>query len=241
MHIDQKHVQTKYNNIDEIWSKDDSWHFYTFKKISNFIKIVFESFHIRKDFILLNAGSAGNEYNINCNKHIHIDLAEQKINTKDHFLVASIENIPLEEDSVDCILCVGSVLNYTDAFQSIKEFRRTLKNKGYLIIEFENSYSFEYLFTRNFRKKADIITTFYKNEEEKIWIYSYKFIEDILALNNFRILKKSNFHFISSLIYRISKNESFSSKFTFLDSLCKYIPILKNYSSNTILFCQKAS
>lgn len=162
MNIDQKYIQVKYNNIEEIWSKDDSWHFYTFKKISNFIKTVFESFNIRENFVLLNAGSAGNDYNIKCNKHIHIDLAEQKVNTKEHFLVASIENIPLEKNSVDCILCVGSVLNYTDAIQSIKEFQRTLKDTGYLIIEFENSYSFEYLFTKNFKKKADIVTTFYK-------------------------------------------------------------------------------
>ena len=81
--------------------------------------------------------------------------------------------------------------------------------------------------------------TSYKNKEEKVWIYSHKFIKELLELNNFKIIKSKNFHILSPLIYRFYKNEKVASKFSIFDSFLSYIPFLKNYSSNIILLCQK--
>lgn len=237
--IDLKKIQENYNTIEEIWTEEDSWHFYTFKKIQRFIKNEIMKLNIGYNFSLLNAGSAGNDYEIDCKKHIHVDLIEKNIIDKQHYIIGSIENLPLGDSEIDFILCVGSVINYTDALRTIQEFSRVLNNDGYLILEFENSYSMEYFLTNSFKKTANIVNTFYKNKEEKIWIYSHKFIKDSLESNNLKIIKSENFHMLSPLIYRLCKNEKIASKFVIFDNFLANIPFLKNYSSNIILLCQK--
>lgn len=237
--IDYKDIENKYNNIENIWTEDDPWHFYTFKKIQEFIKIEFDKLNLGHNFSLLNAGSAGNTYEINCKRHIHVDLVEKNIIDKPHYIIGSIENLPLENNEIDFILCVGSVINYTDALSSIREFSRILNNKGHLVLEFENSYSLEYFSTHNFKKTANIVSTFYKGKEEKVWIYSHKFIKKSLEMNGFKIIKSKNFHILSPLIYRLCKNAKIASKFTTFDNVLSRIPFLKYYSSNVILLCQK--
>ena len=237
--IDNKSISTFYDNLDSIWSENDNWHFYTFKEIKKFIKENIYINNIDNNIKLLNAGSGGNEYNIKCNKHIHIDLSKKNISNKENYIIGSIEDIPLANKTMDFILCVGSVINYTDALRSIQEFNRIMKPNAFLILEFESSQSFEYIFTKAFKKNAKMITTFYKNKEEKIWVFSNSYMYNILKQNNFRIIKKHNFHIVSSLIYRLTKNDNFASLFAKWDKLFNKIPFIKNYSSNTILICQK--
>lgn len=237
--IDYKEVKNKYNNIENIWTEDDPWHFYTFRNIQRFIKKEFRKLNLGYNFSLLNAGSAGNDYEIDCKRHIHVDLIEKNIVDKPHYIVGSIENLPLKNNEIDFILCVGSVINYADALSSIREFSRILNNKGYIILEFENSYSLEYLSSQNFKKTATIVSTFYKGEEEKVWIYSHKFIKKSLEKNGFKIIKSKNLHILSPLIYKLCKNEKIASKFTIFDSVLLRVPFLKHYSSNVILLCQK--
>lgn len=54
-------------------------------------------------------------------------------------------DLPFAENSIDNILCVGSVLNYCDAIAAISEFNRVLKYNGHLILEYESSWGFEYI------------------------------------------------------------------------------------------------
>ncbi|WP_417325348.1 methyltransferase domain-containing protein [Halarcobacter sp.] len=237
--IDQHEIEKNYNKIDDIWTEDDPWHYYTLKKIQNFIKKETKKINFNYNFRVLNAGSAGNEYGIKCKEHIHVDIIEKDIINKPYYIVGSIEKLPLKKNEINFILCVGSVINYTDAMLSIREFNRLTEKNGYLILEFENSYSYEYFLTDSFKKTANIVTTFYKGEEEKVWVYSHKYIKKLLESNNFKILKSNNFHILSPLIYKITKNDKFASKFSFFDKVLAKIPIIKNYSSNVILLCQK--
>lgn len=94
--IDYNEIQKNYNNIDEIWTEEDSWHFYTFIKIKKFIKNEIKKLNLGSNFTLLNAGSAGNDYEINCEKHIHVDLIEKNIIDKPHYIIGSIEKLPLK-------------------------------------------------------------------------------------------------------------------------------------------------
>lgn len=237
--IDQNEIEKNYNKIDDIWTEDDPWHYYTLKKIQNFIKKETKKINFNYNFRVLNAGSAGNEYGIKCKEHIHVDIIEKDIINKPYYLISSIENIPLNNNSIDFILCVGSVINYADAMQSIEEFARITKKNSYLILEFENSYSCEYLFSNSFKQNSSIITTFYKGEKEKIWIYSHKYIKRLLFKNGFKIVSLKNFHILSPLIYKITKNDKFASKFSIFDKILSRVPLIRNYSSNIILICQK--
>ncbi len=93
---------------------------------------------------VLNARSGGNSYNLKCKQH-HVDIADKKISHLELFTVSSIENLPFNDDCFDGIICVGSVINYCDAMQTISEFSRVLKRNDILIIEFENSYGYEFI------------------------------------------------------------------------------------------------
>lgn len=234
-------ISKKYNDIQEIWSKNDIWHYITRNKIDLLIEKY--KYIIRYNFCwsIVNIGSGGNPYSFPENNMLHIDIAADKIKSKKYFLCARIEELSkcVGNSSYDICLCVGSVLNYSnDVFLSIQNIASVLKNNSYLILEFESSCSFEYLFTKNYNKKAVIVKTFYNNKEEKLWVYSEKYIIDILNKFGFNILKINRFHIISSLLYRITKNSYISSKFSIFDFVFSFIPFFSKRSSNIMVLAR---
>lgn len=81
--------------------------------------------------VILNAGCGKTTYITPANI-IYMDIIKDYVEKLPNHIVGSIENIPLEDSSVDCIICVGSVINYTDIQKSISEFSRVLKENGIL-------------------------------------------------------------------------------------------------------------
>ncbi len=237
--IDLNEIAQKYNSISEIWSKKDNWHRNTHFEIARFIKKMCKKRQLYLSSSILNAGSGGNSYGLPEEKMIHIDIAKRNIQNKLHFIVASIEDIPLPNRSCDLVLCVGSVINYCDPIKVINEFARLLNRDSYVILEFENSASWEFLGTKNFNRTAAIITTFYNGREEKLWVYSSSYIKKLLRINDFSIVKCQRFHLLSSLIYRFTRNEYFSSHFKVLDRIVNCMPLAGRISSNMIILAQK--
>lgn len=237
--LDSKEIANKYNRIQEIWDRNDSWHWKTYQFITKFIAI-HTALWYEKKYNILNAGSAGNAYGLPEDYMIHIDIAKEKIKNSPNSIVGSIENIPIPSKTFDAILCVGSVINYCDPIASIQEFSRLLKTEGKLILEFENSNTLELFGTKNYNKNAILINTFYKGKET-IWLYSERFILEVLKENNFIILAKQHFHILSPLIYRLTKNINIAAQFIRLDNFFKKIPFFKNVSSNMILLAEKKS
>ncbi len=94
-------------------------------------------------------------------------------------MIGSIEKIPLADNVFDFIICVGSVLNYCDPMKVMEEFRRVLKNTGYLILEFESSRTFELILKHDYNKSAVFVETFYKGGTEKIWYFSEDYIKQL--------------------------------------------------------------
>lgn len=238
--IDLKKVAEKYNEIDEIWNPKDIWHQKTRQTISDFINISLpeklENFPVK----ILNAGSGGNNYGLNDDNILHVDIADKKICSKPHFLVSNIENIALPDKSFDVSICVGSAINYCDAMKVINEISRLLKSGGKLILEFENSLSWEFILSKGFNKRATIIKTFYNcTTDEKIWVYSEEYIYELLKLNNFKMQKIKRFHQLSPLLYRLTRNQKISSFAFLFDNIAKYIPIIRKFSSNVIILAIK--
>jgi len=232
-------VAEKYNSIQNIWDENDKWHLKTKAMIAQFIK---NSLKIIGDYgskKILNAGSAGYSYGLEEKNIVHIDIAQKKIQHIQNSLVASIEEIPLPDASFELIICVGSVLNYCDPIKVMDEFRRVLKPSGHLILEFENSYTFELIGKQGFNRKAAFVETFYNGYKEKLWFFSESFIKDLANLHLFRILSKDKCHILSPLIYRLFKNETVASKFTSFDKICSHLPVLNNFSSNVIYLMRK--
>ena len=105
--INQERIKEFYNSVANVWGDHDPWHDYSKKIISAYIA--------KKTFfcnsIVLNAGSAGNTYDIDCKIMYHVDIASDKIKNIENAYVASIEKLPFNDKSFDNIVCVGSVLN----------------------------------------------------------------------------------------------------------------------------------
>jgi len=83
--------------------------------------------------ILLDAGSGKNcRYNsyLNFNKKISIDFDDKK----NPDIVANLENIPLNNESVDSILCTQVLNDLENPPQALEEFFRILKPGGYLVM-----------------------------------------------------------------------------------------------------------
>ena len=69
--------------------------------------------------------------------------------------------MPIADESVDIVVCVGSVIKYCDAAAAISEFGRVLRPNGHLFVEFESSLSAELALQRSFGDSAGIFETFY--------------------------------------------------------------------------------
>jgi ubiquinone/menaquinone biosynthesis C-methylase UbiE len=231
--ISPEFVAEKYNKLEIIWNENDKWHLHTKSMIDAFIIQSLKNYKI-DDWKILNAGSAGYSYGLDEKNILHVDIAAKRINKLANSLVADIQNIPLSDSQFDLIICVGSVINYCDPILVIKEFSRLLKRSGMLILEFENSHTLELWGKNTFNKKAVIIESFYNGNPEKIWFFSEKYIIELASLYNLSLVNYSRCHLLSPLIYRIFKSEKLAAKFATLDSFCDKIPLLSEFSSNTI-------
>ena len=213
----------------------DMCHYYSYQTIDFFIRKYVLKLNISKDISVINLGSGGNPYCFNEDNMLHVDISEIRVKSKPHFLISTVEHVNEPDASFEVGLCVGSVINYADALLTIKELSRIVKKGGLLFLEFENSNSFEFAGTQTFHKKASIVTTFYQEREEKIWVYSEKYICNLLKIYNFRIIQKQRFHILTPLIYRFTKDPQKAVKFYWVDKLFHWLP----FSSNIILVAQK--
>ncbi len=237
--IDPKYIADKYNSMNLVWNPADKWHLVTHKMIADFIHNSLFQIGISDYKCILNAGSAGNNYNINGQKLFHIDLAAKKLINISNSIVGNIEQIPFKDKTFDLIICVGSVLNYCDPLFVFSEFSRVIKISGYIILEFENSLTFELLGKTGFNKGVTLVETFYYGSKETIWYFSETYIKNLIELYKFEILRTDKCHIISPLIYRIIKNEKLASIFATLDPFLIHFPIINRFSSNSVLLLQK--
>ncbi len=231
-------VKKLYNNMEQIWPQNDLWYNYTYKKINGFLKKWSSKLNFTERTKIINAGSGGNTYGV-LGDHTHVDISERHLLGIENAIVASVEEMPLESNLFDSCICVGSVINYCDLNMAIAEINRVMKKGGILFLDFDQSKSFEFVGTSHYNSNIDIIKTFNSGYEDKIWIYSEKYVRAILNNHNFKIIKKKYYHTISTLVYKITKKESFAAKFTFLDNFVRFIPGLRKISCNIILFAQK--
>lgn len=233
--IEVKKVIENYANIDNIWSDNDKWHFYTYKKINAFINRHVRALNLLDKNRVINLGSGGNSYCFDDETVLHVDILDKNIKNKKHFLVSNIEHMNVPSDFYDIGICVGSVINYTDAMTSIKEIARIIKTDGLLFLEFENSRSFEFLGSNTYNKKASVVTTFYQNRKEMLWVYSEAYIMALLKMYGFRIINKHRFHIFTPLLYRIAKDSDIAMKVYWMDKIFHFLPL----SSNVLVLAKK--
>lgn len=231
--ISPDEVKKFYDTHEQMW-EINNWYKYTHNLIIKYLG----NQNIKDFWEVLNAGSGGNSYGITSNM-THLDISPNKLRGIPNSLVGNLNNIKLAQDSFDCIICVGSVINYCHSYKVIENFSSWLVDNGELILEFENSNSFEYLLKKGFGKSISSVSTQYMEDNHKIYIYSLEYIKSLLEVNNFKIIEIEGFHIISSLLLRIGFSENFASYFTFLDIPVKRINFFKRHAGNIIIKCKK--
>lgn len=233
--MDNESPKDIYSSMSSVWPDDDRWYNYTHKYIIGFISKNLSP-KLTRESLFLNAGSGGSEYDLQGICH-HVDIAENLINKFERFTVASIERMPLEDNSFDAAICVGSVLNYCDPVSSLKEFSRVIKCGGHLILEYERSNTGELWFTSEYGKTTTKQQYNYMEHTHTLWLYSEKMIARILKECGFEIIRQERFHCISALVNRITHQEEYSGQYARYDAWIK--PLSYLMAHNVILLCKK--
>lgn len=230
-----EYTRKLYNDCQMSWPQESKWHTYTHNHITQVVSAYLKD-RVSPQAFILNAGSGETTYNIK-GKIYDCDIAERKLFRSENPIIASIENLPCEDDFFDYIICVGSVINYCDAFAAIGEMSRVLKPQGQLILEFERSESGEFLFTREYGRSVLQHTYQYNGQEHRLWLYAERYIKDILDCNHLQLMHRERFHTVSGVLSRFFDDEkiAFFSKF---DSVIPRI-VSQYWAHNTIMICQK--
>jgi SAM-dependent methyltransferase len=236
--LDPSSIRARYSD-PTAFAQIDPWHIFTANAIQREIARVWDLMEVRPDCVILNAGAGGNNLDLLPRNTINLDLSERRIKGSSHPVVGTVEAIPIKNESIDIVVCVGSVINYCDAASTIAEFQRVLKKGGTLILEFESSKSAEFITTKVFARSAAIVETFYCNQPEAVWVYSPSYISNLLHAAELRSRHQFLIHILSPLALLILRNVRAATFIARLDRLAKPVSFLGQFASNHLVFYQK--
>lgn len=234
--MEKEETKEIYSTLEKVWPDHNRWYDHTRQTIIRFTENNLAPL-LNDESLYLNAGSGGSKYNLP-GKCYHVDIAENLIKALPNHYVASIEKLPFPNNTFDASICVGSVINYCSAIESLFELIRTLKYGGYLILEFERSNTAELWLTKEYGKQVTIQEYEYLNHIHTLWLYAEQYIIEILHKNHMCIDQYKRFHNLSALSNRITHKEEMSGKFGKYDVL--FAPISKFMAHNVIILCHKS-
>jgi SAM-dependent methyltransferase len=231
-------VRSRYN--DPLWFGEiDKWHLYSNTEIRRELARYWDSLPAESCRVILNAGAGGHDLGLDTATAINLDISENRIASLPRPLLASIEALPLSNRTIDIIVCVGCVVNYCDAATVIVEFERVLRPGGYLLLEFESSYSAELMTQSAFGQSAAVIETFYANHQEVVWAYSPKYIKNLLKAAKFDLLRSVPIHVLSTWGLLVLRSSRIATAIARLDRMARKIPFLTRWASSHLIFCEK--
>ena len=229
-------IRAKYND-PTAFGPVDEWHQYTANEISRLISECWKKLDIRGK--VLNAGSGSRDLGIGTERVINLDLAEWRVAHLREPVVANVEALPLASETLSAVICVGSVINYCDAASAIAEFGRVWRAGGYLLSEFESSYSGEYRRNKHFGMPVGVFETFYCGRNEVVWGYRVEYIQNLLKEANVIPIDILPIHILSPWILLWTSNLRISTVFGHGDPAARRIPGLARWASNFLMICRK--
>ena len=231
--VDTEKVKMMYNKMTDMWPTNDTWYTYTHQRIVRYINRFIKKNNINLSAKIINIGSAGNEYDFP-GIHYHVDIAEERIKNCPLHFVANAEHLPFSDNSFDFGICVGSVINYCDPLPVIAEISRVLKTGGKLILDFDQSRSYEFIGVC-YNHNSHVINTFNSGEEDRIWVFSEQLITSYCKKHGLKISNIEYYHLLTPLVYRLCKDENKAACYVWADKILSKIPFIRKISCNIIL------
>lgn len=236
--LDPSTIRARYSD-PTTYAQIDPWHIFTANAIQCEIARVWSLMGVPTGFVILNAGAGGNNLDLLPDNTINLDLSERRIEGSTYPVVGTVEAIPFKNESIDIVVCVGSVINYCDAAVTIAEFGRVLRRSGTLILEFESSKSAEFIAHKVFGRSAAIVDTFYCNQPEAVWVYSPSYISNLLHAAGFRSRHQFFIHILSPWALFMLRSVRAAAIIARLDRLVRPASFLNQFASNHLVFYQK--
>lgn len=238
--IELETVIERYRSISR-YSLTDEWHEYTASRIRHELSRRWSRLRTQPGHAILNAGAGNSDLGVCPPWTLNLDISEAGVALLPNPIVATIEQIPLPNESVDTIVCVGSVLDYCDAAAAISEFSRILKSGGNLILEFESSRAADLFSQKAFGRSAAIAETFYGNEPEVLWVYNPRYIRSLLSAAQLEIMETIPIHIGSPWALLMTKSIRGAAVIARLDRVLRFVPVLAHWASNQMMICRKMS
>lgn len=238
---DPAEVRLRYVDASRpVWEEHDAWHVYARDAIADFVRRSLVRCGASSGERVLNAGSGGIEYGRSDLKHIHVDIAETRIQHLPDSIVASVESIPLPDESFRICICTGSVINYCDAATALRELARLLQPGGWLILEFENSFNPEYLLSGAFGRRAALVETFFNGRIESQWVYSIAHVKSLALAAGLKTVHEECYHALSALAFAVLRNSQLAARAAVADPWLRRFAAARQFASNLLFILQKA-
>ena len=231
--LDYDTIRDFYNSHTNCWS-DDLFSRMTTEFIDKYVSKIVRK--LDRDDILLNAGSGGKCYKTNA-KQIHLDLAKNTLQQIENAVVGNIIDMPFNKETFDCIVCVGTVINYCEADKAIQEMSRVSKKGSVLVLEYERSGSG--LINKDIRDTdSTVFFHTYFDEPHRNLLYSDSYIQRLLFDNGYAIKNTKKFNTAIPWMEMFT-TEEVAPRMTFFEPLLRILPFANKYSHNAILVCEK--
>jgi SAM-dependent methyltransferase len=197
----RRSASTLYADGQEIWHEGDEWNRHKRKSIEEFILRTIDSGTTARR--VLDVGCGSSKYEWMQHDRVSADRFYQQVDRKTRAIVCDLERLPFKDGSFDLTFCIGSVLNYTSAIESIAELSRVTARCGRLYLHFETSSSCEHLGRASWNAPVHLNETINASRPDTIWVYSPSFIFRSLENMNFRVIQQMRFHILSAVLLRL--------------------------------------
>ncbi len=224
-----------YEDGSRIWDPSDKWNETKRLHIEEFCAPIVSRIEVSADQTL-NAGAGSHRYTWLPMDAFACDRFEKQLRGYENGVCCELENLAFEDARFELVVCVGSVLNYTSAFEAISEMSRVLKVGGHLLLHFECSDSLEHIGTRKWKKDVEVTHTMNNGSRDTVWIYSRDFVRRSLERSSFSIVKESSFHILSSLMLRLGLSQDRSARFSRFDG---HLRFLAKFSDDVVFHAVK--
>jgi len=228
-------AEALYGRGQQIWYSDDPWNVHKRREIDAFGRAAMLEIGDRAARVL-DVGSGNQPYDWLPETTIHLDRFEAQLSAALNGVAADAESLPFNSNFFDLVVCVGAVLNYVSAAETLAEIARVLAPSGLLLLHFESSASAEHLGAKRWNAPVARLDTINSGRPDSIWIYSPRYVQHLLARHGLTIRKTHRFHMMSALGLRAGLSQNMSVKLLALERFLK-VPLL---ADDVILLAEKS-